>query len=77
MYLILFHSTISHYDTQYCIVLYSNVLFCIILHCSVIKLEVLVTKVNYSDTLESDIKRVIESSNNWLSNYRGWVRKNK
>ena len=29
----------------------------------VIKLEVLVTKWNYSDTLESDIQRVIESSN--------------
>ena len=43
----------------------------------VIKLEVLVTKVNYSDTLESDIQKVIESSNDWLSNYRGWVRKNK
>ena len=41
----------------------------------VIKLEILLTKLNYSDTLESDIKRLIESSNGWLSKYRGSVRK--
>ena len=41
----------------------------------VIQHEVLLTKLNYSDTLESDIKRLIESSNGWLSNHRGWVRK--
>ena len=39
-----------------------------------IKLEVIVTKLDYSDILESDIQRLIESSNCWLSNYRGWVR---
>ena len=41
----------------------------------VIKLEILLTKLNYSDTLKSGIKRLIESSNGWLSKYRGSVRK--
>ena len=40
-----------------------------------IKLESLLNKLNYSDRLESDIQRLIESSNGWLSNHRGWVRK--
>ena len=39
-----------------------------------IKLEVLATKMDNSDILISDIQRLIESSNCWLSNYRGWVR---
>ena len=43
----------------------------------VIKLESLLNKLNYSDRLESDLQRLIESSNGWLSNHRGWVRKNK
>ena len=41
----------------------------------VIKLESLLNKLNYSDRLESDIQRLIEFSNGWLSNHRGWVRK--
>ena len=41
----------------------------------VIKLETLLNKLNYSDRLESDIQRLIESSNGWLSNQRRWVRK--
>ena len=41
----------------------------------VVRLEVLFTKYNLSNTLESDIQSVIDSSNGWLSNIRDWVRK--
>ena len=41
----------------------------------VIKLDVLLTKLNPSNTIESDVQRLIDSSNGWLSNHRGWIRK--
>ena len=41
----------------------------------VIQLETHLNKLNYFDRLESDIQRLIESCNGWLSNHRGWVRK--
>jgi hypothetical protein len=41
----------------------------------VIKLDILLRKLKASSKLESDIQRLINSSNGWLKNHRGWIRK--
>ena len=41
----------------------------------VIKLDILLSKIKPSNILVNDIQHLINSSNGWLKNYRGWISK--